>query len=182
MRRFSGVFEVLKVLAIVLVTAVVIRYFVLQPFQVEGSSMEPNFHSGQLILIEKFTYRFHPAHRGDVIVFHYPNQPSIDYIKLIIGLPGETVRLDSGKVYVDNQPLNERYLPAGEQTFITNTDMTPYEISLGPTQYFVLGDNRDRSSDSREWGPLDQHFIIGRSSVIFYPADSFRAVASPSYQ
>ncbi len=180
MRFLKGLWDSAKIVVVVLVSAVAIRYLVLQPFQVEGASMEPNLQSGQLMLVEKLSYRLHAPKRGDIIVFHYPLSPRVDYIKRIIGLPGETIRISEGRVLVDNRLLEESYLPAETKTTIAGID-APYESTLGPEQFFVLGDNRPHSSDSRNWGPLDRRFIIGRSGFILYPANSFRAIASPNY-
>lgn len=182
MRRLGTIFEVLRVVAIVFLVAVSIRYFVFQPFQVEGSSMEPGFHSGEFLLIEKLSYRFRGPQRGEVIVFKYPKRPTVDYIKRIIGLPGETVRIQDGTVLISGEPLSEPYLDANEQTVVSNNPQVPYEITLDRREYFVMGDNRTRSSDSREWGPLAEQFIIGRSSLILYPTAEFKAVASPKYR
>lgn len=181
MHRFGAFLEIFKVVAIVFVCAFIIRFFFVQPFVVEGSSMEPDFHDGEYILIEKFGYRVHEPKRGDVIVFHYPNNPSIAYIKRIVGLPGETVQISGGKVSVNGTPLSEMYLAQSEVTYVAKDPDQPYEVTLGSEQFFVMGDNRQHSSDSREWGPLHKRFIIGRSALVLYPSDQFQAIASPKY-
>ncbi|MEK9167524.1 MAG: signal peptidase I, partial [Patescibacteria group bacterium] len=181
MSRFGPFWEILKVVAIVFVSAIIIRGFVAQPFIVEGSSMEPDFHNGEYLLIEKLGYHLHKPARGDVIVFENPNNTDVNYIKRIVGLPGETVRIFENQVYVNGKKLNENYLSPDEKTIVSQSPETPYEVALNSEQYFVMGDNRQHSSDSREWGPLGKNFIIGKSALVLYPRQNFSAVASPSY-
>jgi len=181
MSRFGPFWEILKVVAIVFVSAIIIRGFVAQPFIVEGSSMEPDFHNGEYLLIEKLGYHLHKPVRGDVIVFKYPNNVAVNYIKRIVGLPGETVRIFENQVFVNGKKLNESYLSPDEKTIVSQSPETPYEVALSSEQYFVMGDNRQHSSDSREWGPLGKEFIIGKSALVLYPRQNFSAVASPNY-
>jgi len=182
MRRFSSVVEVVKVVAIVFLSAIIIRTFVFQPFVVEGSSMERTFHNGEYLFIEKVSYKVKTPKRGDVVVFRYPRDIRYNYIKRIVGLPGETVQIKQGNVYINGNQLSEEYIPATQATLVDNNPDLNYEVTLEDDQFFVLGDNRDHSSDSREWGPLDRKFIIGRSALVLYPQSNFRAVASPNYQ
>lgn len=168
MRRFTSLFEVLKVIGIVFIAAVGIRYFLFQPFVVEGSSMEPSYHHGEYLFIEKVSYRLHQPERGDVIVFKYPNNPNINYIKRIIGLPGETVGIKDGLVYINEKLLDEPYLDENEKTIVERDPDAKYEITLPDDRYFMLGDNRDHSSDSRNGWLLPDDFIIGRSAVTIY--------------
>jgi len=181
MSRFQGLFEVLKVVAVVFVVTIVIRIFLIQPFVVEGSSMEPDFHDHEYVLIEKISYRFHTPSRGDVIVFRYPNNPSVNYIKRVIGLPGETIHIENGLVSINGRQLSEAYLASGEKTFESRNTDQAYETKLSADQFFVMGDNREHSSDSRDWGPLKRNFIIGRSVLVLYPTKDFQAIASPKY-
>ena len=168
MRRFTSLLEVLKVIGIVFIVAVGIRYFVFQPFVVEGSSMEPSYHHGEYLFIEKVSYRLHEPKRGDVIVFKYPNNPNINYIKRIVGLPGETISIKDGKVYIDNQLLAEPYLETDTVTTVEKDLGATYEITLPSDRYFMLGDNRDHSSDSRSGWLLPEDFIVGRSVITIY--------------
>lgn len=168
MRRFTSLLEVLKVIGIVFIAAVGIRYFLFQPFVVEGSSMEPSYYHGEYLFIEKVSYRLHEPQRGDVIVFKYPNNPNINYIKRIIGLPGETVSINEGEVYINDILLDEPYLGNDETTIVERNPDAQYEITLPNDRYFVLGDNRDHSSDSRSGWLLPDDFIIGRSAVTIY--------------
>jgi len=148
-----------------------IRYFLFQPFVVKGASMEPNYHSGDYLIIDEISYRFNEPERGDVIVFKYPYNLSDRYIKRVIGLPGETVEIKEGQIYISKEGgvsiINESsYLP---EKFIKEwknlDDLAP--ITLKENQYFVLGDNRNASSDSRRWGTLPEENIIGKSALQF---------------
>ena len=177
----SSFLEVFKIVIIALLIVVPIRYFIFQPFVVRGISMEPNFHSGDYLIVDEISYRFREPQRGDVIVFKYPKKPSQRFIKRIIGLPNETVEIDNGKVIVYNpekagQVLNElEYLSLNQNT--AGKSIT----KLGPNEYFVLGDNRAFSSDSRRWGVLPVENIIGK---VFSRVFSFAAFAGkdvPTY-
>ncbi len=162
--------EWVRVIVFALVIALPIRFFIAEPFVVNGASMDPTFSTGQFLIVDRLTYDFRPPARGDVIVFEYPNDPSVYYIKRVIGLPGETVHIQDGKVSIAATPsstpvaLDESYIEKdhlSHDTLVTKT--------LSPTEYFVMGDNRAQSSDSRSWGPLDSHFIIGRPIVRLTP-------------
>ena len=153
------------VLAIVIV--IPIRFFVAQPFIVDGQSMHPTFESSDYLIIDELTYRFEAPQRGDVIVFRYPGNTKVFYIKRIIGLPGETIHINSGKVIVtktdgSSLALTEPYAVVEDATYTLNT-------TLGSDQYFVMGDNRPESSDSRVWGPLPAKDIIGRVLIRLLP-------------
>ncbi len=130
--------------------------------------MEPNFRNGDYLIVDELTYRLHAPQRGDVVVFKYPLDISQKYIKRIIGLPGETVVVKDGKVFVSSLG-NERQLQ--EQAYLPTYLLTPGEVkvSLGPNQYFVLGDNRPASSDSRRWGILPAKDLIGRVLIRAWP-------------
>jgi signal peptidase I len=130
-------------------------------FRVESISMEPNLEPGQYVLVDKVSYLFIPPQRGDVVVFQYPLATEKDYIKRIIGLPGEVVTIANGVVSVNGQPLEEPYIAAPPNYASTWT--------LGPDQYFVLGDNRNSSSDSHVWGPLEREYLIGKTLLIYWP-------------
>jgi len=168
MRKFASVVEVLKIIGIVFVAAVAIRYFLFQPFVVEGSSMEPNYHHGEYLFIEKVSYRLHEPKRGDVVVFKYPNNPNINYIKRIIGLPNETVRIEDGLVTIDGKLLDESYLGDDTKTYVHGNPNGTFEITVPDGKYLVLGDNREHSSDSRDGWLLPKNFIVGRSAVTIY--------------
>ncbi|MDD4625334.1 MAG: signal peptidase I [Candidatus Paceibacterota bacterium] len=163
--------DVLKIMIVAIAIVLPIRYFLFQPFVVKGASMEPNYHSGDYLIIDEISYRFNEPERGDVIVFKYPYNLSDRYIKRVIGLPGETVEIKEGQIYISKEGgvsiINESsYLP---EKFIKEwknlDDLAP--ITLKENQYFVLGDNRNASSDSRRWGTLPEENIIGKSALQF---------------
>jgi len=166
-----------------------ISYFVFQPFIVQGSSMEPNFYDKQYLVVDELTYRFHEPQRGDVLVLHYPKDPKQYFIKRIIGLPGEKVKIDSGHVVIYNTEhpngfaLSESYLPS--QTITTPHVSTIVSdktiLTLGPDQYFMLGDNRQFSSDSRDWGILPKDEIVGRVLIRVLPLSDFKLFSTPNY-
>lgn len=164
---------------ITVLIAVVLRFFVIQPFVVEGASMEPNFHDQQYIMIDKLSYHLRAPARGEVIVFHPPTSPDENYIKRIIGLPGETVRIENHEVFVNANKVNEPYL--GSQEHNTDKFALSNPVTLGVDEYFVMGDNRSHSSDSREWGVLKRDAIEGRTWFVLFPTSSFHFVTKPSY-
>jgi signal peptidase I len=176
--------EVIKIVILALLIVIPIRYFVFQPFIVKGVSMEPNFHDGDYLIIDEFTYHFRDPQRGEVVVFKYvfkyPQDPSQRFIKRIIGLPNEKITLDNDKIIITNK-FGERkvldessYLPEhwweGEMT-----------VTLKDNQYFVLGDNRLHSYDSRKWGVLPREYIVGRVVVRAWPPKAMAFIATPSY-
>lgn len=178
-KLLSFIWEISKIVIIALLIVVPIRYFVFQPFFVRGQSMEPNFHNGDYLIIDELSYQFRNPQRGEVVVFKYPGDPSQRYIKRIVGLPGETVKIESSRVYVlqdnDFQLLDEDYLTDFIQT---PGDM---QITLARDEYFVLGDNRPLSADSRRWGPLPEEDIIGRVFLRAWPLTVLAKIETPTY-
>lgn len=165
----------LKEIAIFLVMAIVIvlpiRLFVAQPFVVEGESMHPTFENGDYLIVDELSYHFHQPHRGDVIVFRYPGDPSVFYIKRVIGLPGETVSITKGVVTITKTDgstitLSEPYVVNEDATYTQSTHVAPGDL-------FVMGDNRPKSSDSRVWGLLPEKNIMGRALIRLLPANEF---------
>ena len=135
--------------------------FVVQPHRVKGDSMLPNFYDGELLLTEKISYRFSDPARGDIIVFKAPGSRNVDYIKRVIGLPGENIRISDGEVFVNGEKIYEPYE--------TQKTRGSVEITMSEDQYFVLGDNRGSSSDSRSFGPINKSTINGRTWVVYWP-------------
>jgi len=178
----STTLEIVKTFAIVLIVAFLFRKVIVQPFVVEGSSMEPNFHNSDYLLVDQISYRFHEANRGDVVVFKAPPNPSVNYIKRVIGLPGETVTIKDGQVYINDQLIQEKFLDGLEQTLIYASKSKELTQKLGTNEYFVLGDNRDNSSDSREWGVLPKQNIIGKVFLVVYPFDDAHWLSRPAFQ
>lgn len=185
------IWETLKVVIVALVIILPIRYFLIQPFFVKGSSMVPNFHDKEYILVDKWTYRLGRPNRGDVIIFKYPGDPSEYFIKRIIGLPGETVLIpgdDTVHIFNDRYPngfiLNESaYLPTGNHTYCTG--QTPWcgrKIVLNAGEYFVMGDNREHSSDSRFFGPVNQsEFFAGMAWLRLWPLNEIGFIPRTDY-
>jgi len=168
------IFEVVKVVLISLAIILPVRMFLIQPFYVEGASMEPSFYNREYLIVNEIVYRFNKPQRGEVIVFKYPKNPSTYYIKRILALPGETIEIISGKVYVNNKILEEEYIK------LFSTDNTE-EIILAESEYFVLGDNRNNSYDSRRFGPLKEKYIIGKVWFRGWPLDRVSTFNLPEY-
>jgi signal peptidase I len=154
------IIETIFLFLLALIVVLPIRFFIFQPFFVKYSSMEPTYHNGDYLIVDELSYKFIEPKRGDVVVFHYPLNPDELFIKRIIGLPGETLFVKDNKITISNvyedKVLEEKYLPQGT---ITPGNIT---ITLKPDEYFVLGDNRTYSSDSRMWGPIKTSSIVGR--------------------
>ena len=186
---FSFFFDLIKTFVIVMLVAFAIRYFIIQPFVVDGDSMLPNFINNEYLIAEKISYDFKPPSRGDVVIFRYPKNPEIIYIKRIIGLPGEAIEMKDGKVYIaesiDSQPkeLFESYVLATTKTYVFSESEKnqEYKVALKDNEYFVLGDSREHSSDSREWGVLPRANIIGRVWLTVTPLDRFKFYGHHSY-
>jgi signal peptidase I len=172
---FSFFFEVLKIILISLAIIVPVRYFLIQPFYVKGASMEPSFHDYEYLIIDEISYRFNEPKRGEVVVFRYPRHPQEYFIKRIIALPGEKVEVKNGLVYAYNEDnprgflLDEKYLPKGTQTYGLQNE----EVELKADEYYVLGDNRTASKDSRSFGPVNESFIVGKVWIRGWPVDKF---------
>lgn len=170
--EFAG--ELLHVVVISLAIIVPVRYFLIQPFYVKGASMEPNFYDHEYLIIDEISYRLHQPERGEIVVFRYPNDPRQYFIKRIIGLPGERVRVSGGQVwlynvrYPEGTVLNEtEYLG----TLYTGGDR---DIQLGPDEYFLMGDNRGASLDSRSFGAVPRSFIVGRVWFRGWPPEKIK--------
>jgi len=153
---------------LVLIIGIVFRLFIVQPYIVDGSSMEPDFHDKEALLVDKVTYDFREPKRGDVVIFKAPPSPQVDYIKRIVGVPGDTIIIEDGEVSISGIPINEDYIQEENSTYTNEPDKV-YRMTLKPGEYFVMGDNRQHSSDSREWGVLPKVNIIGKAWVIIYP-------------
>ena len=163
------IWETAKIILISLAIIIPIRYYLVQPFFVKGASMEENFHDGDYLLIDEISYRFSEPQRGDVIVFRYPENKSQFFIKRIVGLPNETIEIKNNKVGIYNSEfpegfsLQENYLVTSQET------VGNLFIKLDEDDYYVLGDNRLQSSDSRRWGALNKSFITGRAFMRLWP-------------
>ncbi len=179
---FSFVWEITKITVITLAIVIPIRYFLVQPFFVKGASMEPNFEDGQYLVIDEISYRFNQPQRGDVVVFRYPPDPSQFFIKRVIGLPGETVEIADNqiKIYNEAHPLG---FVLDESNYLIPSITTQGNVKekIGSDQYFVLGDNRQASFDSRRWGLVPAANITGRVWLRAWPMNLFHAYSAPQY-
>lgn len=157
----STIKEVLNTAIVSLAIFLVFYVFLIQPHRVKGESMMPNLKDGELILTEKVSYRFYEPKRGDIIVFKAPGTNDVDYIKRIIGLPGDQIIISDGTIYVNGRKLKEKY-----ETQSTNSSV---DLKIPSSEYFVLGDNRAASSDSRTFGPIKRSVIEGRAWIVYWP-------------
>lgn len=157
----STIKEILNTAIVSLAIFLVFYVFLIQPHRVKGESMMPNLQDGELILTEKVSYRFSEPKRGDIIVFKAPGTRDVDYIKRIIGLPGDHLIISDGTIYVDSRTLKEKY-----ETQSTNSSV---DLTIPSNEYFVLGDNRAASSDSRTFGPIRRSVIEGRAWIVYWP-------------
>ncbi len=173
-RLFAFGGELLHVVIISLAIIIPVRYFLIQPFYVKGASMEPNFYDHEYLIIDEIGYRLHAVSRGDIVVFRYPNDPSQFFIKRVIGLPGERVKVGDGKITIYNQEH-----PDGKAL-----DETSYlgplatggdrDTKLGPDEFYLMGDNRPASLDSRVFGPVPRTFIVGRVWLRGWPPEKMK--------
>lgn len=166
-------FDTIESIVVALSIFVVIYLFLVQPHKVIGASMDTTFHDGEYILTDKIGYRFHQPTKGDVIVFKAPQNPDFDYIKRIIGTPGDTVTIKDGYVYVNGQELHENYIKSETIVLPGQYLKEGQSLKLGGDEYFVLGDNRSHSSDSRQWGTVPRKDIIGRAFFRYWPFSKF---------
>ena len=154
-----------------IVVAFLIITFLYQPVRVEGTSMMPELRDQERLFINKFEYHFEPIHRGDVVVFHYPLNPVKSYIKRVIAVPGDDVSVQDGQVYVNGKELREPYVPRRYRDNRSYPDTV-----LKADQYFVLGDHRLISSDSRDFGPVSRNLIYGKASFVYWPTNEMGVV------
>lgn len=180
--REHPLFELIYFALIAVIIVVPIRFFIAQPFIVSGASMTDTFHNGDYLIVDQVSYYFNDPVRGEVVIFRYPKDPSKHFIKRVIGIPGDTVRITGNRITITNEAnptgftLDEPYI----------TSMSPENLlteTLGEREYFVMGDNRDHSSDSRAWGVLQKERIVGRAWLrLFPPQDVAYLPGTATYQ
>lgn len=172
-RLSSHLIDFIQTLVVFGAIFALIYLFVSQPHKVSGNSMVPTFHNGDFILTDKLSYRFNPPKRGDVVVLKNPKDESQDFIKRIIALPGDSIEIRGDTVYLNGELLQEPYLPEDtttpQGTFLQENE----EVKAGENQYFVLGDNRNHSSDSRSWGGITKEEIVGKVFLRYWPPQAF---------
>ena len=154
--------ETVRIILFVLIIVLPIRLFVIQPFRVSGESMETTFQNGEYLIVDQISYRFTEPEYGEVIVFRYPKNPSKYFIKRLLGMPSDTITIKDSVVSINGVDLDEPYARTIEPLY-------NFELKLGPDEYFVLGDNRNHSSDSRTWGALPKDKIVGRALIRLFP-------------
>ena len=163
--------ELGKLIVLSIIIVIPFRLFIAQPFIVDGASMDPTFKNGQYLIVDEISYRFNNPERGSVLIFRYPRDPSKFFIKRVIGLPNETIEITEGIVTIKNAEnpegiiLNEPYVKFSKQD--------NFNFTLQKNEFFVMGDNRLNSADSRIWGPVPREDVVGRPIVRFYPFDFF---------
>jgi len=161
---WRALWELLHDLSVAVLFCFFLITFVAQAFRVQGTSMLPLLEDGERIIVNKFVYRFHPIERGDVVVFWFPRDPSVSYIKRVVGLPGDTVELRRGLLHVNGQPVAESFL---RPQYRDDATVPPFEVGQG--YYYVLGDHRNASNDSRSWGEVPEKYIYGKAFFRFWP-------------
>ena len=175
--KAAGVFfvELVKVAVLAGITIGAVRYFIFKPFIVHGASMAPNFSENEYLIIDEISYRFKEPARGDILVVHNPRRHGEFFLKRAIGMPGEHVVIKDGEVHINGTKLQEDYLPSRE--------FTPGEVDvqLGPEDYYVMGDNRDASYDSRMFGAVKEDGIVGKVLLRGWPFDKAQRFGSPEY-
>jgi signal peptidase I len=175
------VFEIVQVLAISLAIILPIRYFLVQPFYVKGASMEPNFYDKEYLIIDELSYRFENPSRGDIVVFHPPSDPNQYFIKRVIGLPGETVEIMNGRIKIYNDTHPNGFL-LDEQGYLDQDVTVPdRNVTLKKDEYYLLGDNRSASLDSRFFGPVQRSALTGRVWVRGFPFERWKKFDAPTY-
>lgn len=174
-RKIGGVFlDLIETLVIALSIFLVVYLGFMQPHQVNGQSMVPNFQTGEYVLTDKVTYKFRNPERGEIVVFHAPEAANCpegtgcDFIKRIVAVPGETVEIKNDALYINGIPLEESYIPEEYET-LPGAFTKGRVVTLGDNEYFAVGDNRPYSSDSRAWGPIGKEAIVGRAFFRYLP-------------
>ena len=182
-KTLYAIWEIVEVFLIAIIAVAAIKYFLIQPFIVNGASMEPNFSDGNYLLVDEISYRLSQPERGDVIVFKAPTNPAVYYIKRVIGLPGEKIEINTDSVVITNGKhpngftLQEPYL----ENALKSNPFGNIVMTLKDNEYFVMGDNRSNSLDSRRWGPLVRNDIVGVVRARLWPVSQFSFFSNVSY-
>lgn len=186
--KFKGVFlDLLQTIVLAGSIFVVSYLFLFQPHQVKGTSMDPNFHNEEFLLTDKLSYRFNEPKRGEVVIFKAPpTEPcaadECEYIKRIIGLPGENVKVAGGSIYINNEKLNEPYLDPNLKINSGSYFTEGKTISIPQGYYFVCGDNRLHSRDGREFGPIKREAIVGKALLVYWPISDIGLIPTNVYK
>lgn len=170
--------DFIETIVVSLAIFAIVYIFLFQPHQVEGNSMLPNFHNGEYILTDKVSYRLHEPRRGDVVVFHSPQDETVDFIKRVIAVPGDIVMVEDGYVHLNGQKLEESFINEPGEVLNGRTMREGEEVDVPEGRYVVMGDNRMHSSDSREWGFVTLEQIVGRAFFRYWPVQAFGVVGT----
>ncbi|MFA7191901.1 MAG: signal peptidase I [Candidatus Paceibacterota bacterium] len=168
--QLLNIWDLVKFMALALIIVIPIRTYIAQPFIVSGESMVPTFQDGEYLIVDELSYNMGNIKRGDVVIFKYPHDPSRYFIKRIIGLPNEKIEISGQKVKIENKANPDGFII--DEPYINENFSTNEKYDTGPNGYFVMGDNRNRSSDSRVWGVVDKKFLIGRAYLRLLPFNS----------
>lgn len=169
--------EIIETLLLIIAIYTLVN-LVTSRYMVDGKSMLPSFEGGEFLIVNRFEYMLKAPQRGDIVIFHYPNDPSRDFIKRVIGLPGETVHLLNGQVFVDGVALDEPYTSELCNGYLCRDQ----ETRLGDDEFFVLGDNRNASEDSSAFGPVHRRYIVGRAWITYWPPKSWGSIPHRAYE
>jgi len=180
-RGIAAIFDFLQGIVVFLAVIVMVYLFLFSPQEINGASMEPSFFNAELIITNKFIYKVTPPVRGDVVIFKSPRNKDIDYIKRVIGVPGDRVKLSNNAYYINDIKLDEPYLRPDTQISGGSYLHEGVEITVPEGYYFVSGDNRPHSSDSREFGPIPLEDFIGKGILLYWPANRFSRIVNPTY-
>lgn len=174
--------EMVQIVVLSLAIILPVRYFLIQPFYVKGASMEPNFYENEYLIIDEISYRMREPERGEIVVFRYPLDPQQYFIKRVIGLPGEQVTISNGKITIKNETNPDGFV-LDESAYLPSDVYTAGEkkIDTGPNEYFVLGDYRSASMDSRVFGPVSKALITGKVLLRGWPVDRLGLISRPAY-
>lgn len=182
-RKVIGWFyEAIEVFVVSASIFVVVYLFLMQPHQVKGSSMFPTFKDGEYLLTDKITYKIRKPEYGDVVVFKSPINENFDFIKRVLGTPGDRIMVSGGKIYINGNPLDEFYLPPEYATQPGHFLKEGVEYIVPEGSVMTIGDNRDHSSDSRDWGPVPFQNIVGRAFFRYWPSDKIGVITNPVLQ
>ena len=180
-RAIAAFFDFLQGIVVFMAMLVMVYLFVMSPQEINGASMEPNFHNGEYILTNKVIYKLRDPKRGEIVIFKSPKNKEIDYIKRIIGEPGDTVKLVNSAFYVNGNKIEEPYLAPGVYIFGGSFLREGEEVVVPPGMYFVAGDNRPHSADSREFGPVAKEDFIGQAILRYWPFTKVGMIPIPRY-
>jgi len=180
-RFINSVFDFLQGIVVFLAILVMIYLFMFSPQEINGQSMDPTFHDRELLITNKFIYKLQTPKRGDIVIFKSPRNKDVDYIKRVIALPGETIRLEDSVYYINDQALIEPYIGKDKYTSAGSFLREGETITIPEDEYFLSGDNRPHSSDSREFGPIYIGDFIGKALFRYWPANEFWIIPSENY-